>query len=460
MESSGELSISLPPTEAAPPPERMIDAVHVGRVKYVFLFSFMFLLLSLFDVVIEKETDYGLARVERLWKGNNIFMKPPRWEGNPKELAAKLEVTPEELQRAQHIVEAYINSLDAGTKDFWSRLYAVHFGDYKLSFGANLALNFLFAFFIALAYFVRERVLVAQDVIDYQQRRYQRLDAELDTRMKEIARILDKFNTLQDKLVEAEKLASIGRLSATLAHEIRNPLSIIKSSTEIVMDDIEEKKSSSAAVGLIRDEINRLDRIITDLLNFARPKTPRRTSLALQSLVRHWLPPVVEELEKHRIQLVPQFEKADGDVFIDADQLYQVFLNVIWNARDALIGTPNPHLFVRIEEGGDQFLKLIVQDTGVGMTPDVLRQIKEPFYTTKAQGTGLGIPVSVQLIEGMGGRFEFESKIEYGTTVTLWLPRTGSETAADSFDSLGRQHLREVLAQTGSATIDSMRNDD
>ncbi len=432
------------------------EYIRISRGKYVLLFFIMFLLLSLFDLEVENETDYGLARVERLWNGNNIFSNTRVWDEGQQELAKKLQMRPEEVQITHHVVEAYLNSLEKQPHGVWSRLISFRFGDYRLFIGGNIVLNFLFAFFIAMGYYVRERVSLAQELIDYQHRRYQRLDEQLEARMAEISKVLEKFDTLQGKLVEAEKLASIGRLSATLAHEIRNPLSIIKSSTDIVMDDVGPNTGTAAAVGLIRDEVNRMDRIITDLLNFARPKRPNLAVHDLLSLVRHWLPPVVEELEKHRIQLVPQLEKVNGDVLVDADQLYQVFLNVMWNARDALIGVGNPHIFVLIEDGGEDYLNLVIQDTGPGMLPEVLRQIKEPFFSTKAQGTGLGVPVSVQLIEGMGGQFEVESELEFGTTVTIMLARASSRPPMDSVESQMDQHLKEVLAQSvGGGTTTS-----
>ncbi|MEO8377874.1 MAG: ATP-binding protein, partial [Candidatus Sumerlaeota bacterium] len=117
-----------------------------------------------------------------------------------------------------------------------------------------------------------------------------------------------------------------------------------------------------------------------------------------------------------------------------------------------------PHIFVLVEDGGDDFLNLILQDTGPGMLPEVLKQMREPFFTTKAQGTGLGIPVSVQLIEGMGGRFDVESELEFGTTVTLSLPRAHKEGEFDSIDSQLDEHLRKVLAQSSPGFGDSQQD--
>ena len=414
--------------------------------KYVILFAILFVILSLVNLDFENRTDYGFARIERMRNGASFFSTARMSDSSPAQFASELNTTQTKVSESERIVDRFMEKLDARGADYWSRLTFVDLGDYRFYFGVNLLMNFLFAFFISTGYHVRERLVIAEDLIDYQQRRYQRLDEQLESRIGEISRILDHLNKLQDKLFEAEKLASIGRLSATLAHEIRNPLTIIKSSTDIIMDDLPVQSGSSSAVGLIRHEVDRMDRIITDLLNFARPKKPTFATHDLCTLVRHWLPPVVEELEKRGIQLVPQLDKTCGEVRVDADQLYQVFLNVVWNARDALAGVGNPHLFVIVEDGGN-YLNLIVQDTGPGMLREVLNQIREPFFTTKAQGTGLGIPVSVQLIEGMGGKFAVESELEFGTTVTLSLPRAPRDGEADPIESQLEGHLQKVLAQ-------------
>ncbi|MCC6546156.1 hypothetical protein IT570_03220 [Candidatus Sumerlaeota bacterium] len=418
-----------------------------ARGKYFLLFGILFLILNLVNLDVENRSDYGMARIERMQSGSNFFGNTRLSDEPSSQFAKELNVTQDELDTADRVVDKFMERLDARGVDYWSRVSYFEVGDYRFHFGANLFVNFLVAFFIATGYHVRERLAITEDLVDYQQRRYQRLDQQLESRIGEISRILDHLNKLQDKLFEAEKLASIGRLSATLAHEIRNPLTIIKASTDIIMDDLHEQGGSASAVGLIRDEVGRMDRIITDLLNFARPKKPMLEQHELCVLVRHWLPPVVEELEKVGIQLVPRLDKFSGQVRVDADQLYQVFLNLVWNARDALAGVGNPHIFVSVDEGGDS-LNLIIQDTGPGMLPEVLKQVREPFFTTKAQGTGLGIPVSVQLIEGMGGKFVMESELEFGTTVTLMLPRAGRRGVPDSIDSQLDEHLKKVMAQS------------
>ena len=309
-------------------------------------------------------------------------------------------------------------------------------------------LNLLFAIVFGGLLYYRKRSDLAEELVDYQSSKFSRVSRQLESKMEESTRNIEKMNRLQNKLVEAEKLASIGQLSATLAHEIRNPLSIIKSSMEIVQEGVQQGAPESA-LNLVMDEIDRLDRIISDLLNFARPKEPTLEKVWIKSLVRHWLPPVVEELEKDNIQLVPQLEDFDGEVVVDPDQLYQVFLNVMWNARDALRGQPNPHVFVRIEDGGDEFVKLSVQDTGTGMLPEAVKMMKEPFYTTKTQGTGLGIPVSIQLLARMGAKLEVESVLEFGTTVSLLLPRAGVPRRRTSSEIISLGNIEKRPTESG-----------
>lgn len=431
----------------APPPDPGEQYLRVGFGPYLLLFALAFVVLSLFEISIENRSEYGLRRVESLWNRNRPFAINSGPTDIPA-MARELGVKPQDVMTAQFIVEAELNKLEQESPHSWSRIVIWRGDEYVVVVTIRFFLNLVVATMFGALFFYRRRGTLAQELIGYQSAKFSRVSRQLESKMLESTRIIEKLNRLQDKLVEAEKLASIGRLSATLAHEIRNPLTIMKSSLEIVQDDLQAGSSSEAALNLIRDEINRLDRIITDLLNFARPKQAKIERIWLKSLVRHWFPPVVEEFEKLNIQLVPQVD-VDGEVLVDPDQLYQVFLNMMWNARDALRGHPNPHVFVRIEDGGDDYLSLVIQDTGMGMLPEVLKQMREPFFTTKTQGSGLGVPVSIQLIEGMGGKLLVESVLEYGTTVTLLLPRPGARKRRQS-DS--QQFTLEELEREESAS--------
>lgn len=425
------------------PPEAGLESIEVGKAKYALIFVLTLLVLTLIDLRVEKKTDYGLARIERMWKGSNPVFTELTDQGDLPGLARELNLDWRELQTGQYVVETYLNQLEKESGSTWGRILAIEYGDYRIIAGHNLLLDLMFALGLASFFYLRARLKRAEELITLQANRHQKLNEQLRNRVEESSRIIEKFDRLQGKLLEAEKLASIGRLSATLAHEIRNPLSIIKSSTEIVMDEVPAESGGSGAVSLIREEVDRMDRIVSDLLNFARPKEPKIDRHELKSLVRHWFPPVVEELEKQRIQIVPQFEEFDAEVLVDADLLYQVFLNIMWNAKDALTGHPNPHIFVKTEEANERYAKLIIKDTGTGMLPDQLQQVKEPFFTTKTQGTGLGLPLSIQLMEVMSGKLEIESEFEVGTTVTLYLRRADSQRSSVEI-RLDTEHLQPV----------------
>lgn len=431
--------------------QRGDNFVQIEKLKYLGSFFLFFILLTLLDLRLEKRTDYGLARVERMWKGSSPIFTSVENQGSTLELSKGLGVDWEDLQTGQFVVDSYIDRLETRNPVTWNRLLYIDYGDYRLFLGTSILLNAILAGIFAAVLYLREGLTRSNVLILSQTVRQEKLNEQLEARVEEREKIIRRFNRLRHKLVEAEKLASIGRLSATLAHEIRNPLSIIKSSTEIVSDEVSEDGSAAAAVALIREEVERMDRIITDLLRFARPKQPNLEHQNLKSLVRHWLPHIVEELEKDGIQVVPQFEEFDGSVVVDADQLYQVFLNLVFNARDALAGHPNPHLFVRTGTDDGDYGQLIIQDTGSGMLPEHLRQIREPFYTTKTQGTGLGVPVSIQLLQNMGGRLEIDSEVEVGTTVTLYLRRSDAKVfdATQEIDIFLQDYATETEDSTG-----------
>lgn len=478
--------------------------LRVSMTRFILIMALVFLIITLFEIRVEYKVDYGLERVARIYQGNHLLLNPqepplPELEldeleraprernvdfvrrllesrsSELREMAEETDIPSPQLNqlleslihrlqmesvaagvreidylRAEYLVDQRLDQLEQSASHRWSRLIQWHSGDVIYYVGPRFFFNLAVAMVFAGFYYYRRKSELALELIDYQAQRFNRVNHQLESKMNESTRIIEKFNQLQDKLLEAEKLASIGQLSATLAHEIRNPLSIIKSSTEIIEEDLNGAEGGTIALNLVRDEINRLDRIISDLLNFARPKEPNLERVWIKETVRHWLPPVVEELEKENIQLVPQLE-VDGEVYTDREHLYQIFLNTVWNARDALRGQKNAHLFVRLEDGGDDYMKLVVQDTGMGMLPEVLRQIKEPFFTTKSKGTGLGIPVSIQLMEKMRGKFEVESVVGEGTEVSLWMPRPGFRPESVSSDS-GVRNARREHAEKQEAT--------
>ncbi len=407
------------------------------------------LVLMLLDVRIEDRTDYGLERLENRtapWF-QRLQHDPVRYE--PAMIAMELGLEIEEVHAGQFFLEEYLDHIE-GTRGLNPPLLSVTVGDLRFRPGPHWPFNMLLALLGTLALNFRDRLRLHSAALEDRESRLYLTDWRLDKHRRETREMVEQFEHLRHRLVETEKLASLGRLSATLAHEIRNPLSIIKSSTEIALDDVNPDSSSAGAIALIREEISRLERIIGELLKFARPREPRIECHALRDLVRHWLPPIVEELEKDGIQLVPEVEEGPLEVFVDPDHLYQALLNVVWNARDALKGTPPGRIFIRVRREGGVYTVLEIEDNGSGMLPDTLEQIREPFFTTKTQGTGLGIPVSVQLLELMGGRLEITSEVESGTTVRMLLRHGRTSAGLESKAEGDRQDADPLAASPTS----------
>lgn len=278
-------------------------------------------------------------------------------------------------------------------------------------------------FSVAGLLYLRRRLHFSREVIEYEQRKNEDMQRTFSAKIRELTEANRALESARAQLVSAEKLASIGRLSATLAHEIRNPLTIIQTSAGFIADELPEGSSAAEALELINAEIVRLNGIITDLLNFARPKPPRLVRADLNATVRTWLPPLEEELLRRGIALRFEPGVALPEAHADLDQLYQVLLNILWNARDALVedGTEAPHIAIRTIRESARFVAIEIEDNGPGMTKEQLEQIGEPFYTTKTQGTGLGLPLCMQLLEGMGGELRVDSRVEEWTKVSLVL---------------------------------------
>ncbi|MEO8377536.1 MAG: hypothetical protein ABI579_07680, partial [Candidatus Sumerlaeota bacterium] len=150
------------------------SSIHNARGKYFLLFGILFLILAMVNLDIENRADFGMARIERLRNGSNFFSTAKLSDTAPSQFARDLDVTQDELQTTDRVIDKFMEKLDQRGSDYWSRLTFFEIGDYRFYFGANLFVNFLFAFFISTGYYIRERLVIAEDLIDYQQRRYQR----------------------------------------------------------------------------------------------------------------------------------------------------------------------------------------------------------------------------------------------------------------------------------------------
>jgi len=243
---------------------------------------------------------------------------------------------------------------------------------------------------------------------------------------------------LQLKLVESratierqEKLASLGVLAAGVAHEIRNPLTAIKARLFTLKKAVGESLSAVEDANVIEREINRLERIVRDVLQFARPAEPQREAASAVVLLREIRDLMRSQLEKSDIELTVE-DSMEITIHGDQNQLKQVLLNLIRNGAES-IGERGKIVLragtERVSLGGrpTKVAILEVEDNGKGISPDVQKRLFDPFYTTKAAGTGLGLSIAARIIEQHGGALRYKTELGRGTTFGIVLPLKSSD---------------------------------
>lgn len=216
-----------------------------------------------------------------------------------------------------------------------------------------------------------------------------------------------------------EQLATLGEAAAVLAHEIRNPLGIIKTSSQVLRMKSALPPEGERLVGFVLDEVGRIDHLVQDLLDFARPRTLHRRSVDVAAELADTLSFAAHDLEQRGIAVVRPGVPGPFIIQADAEQLHQVFLNIVLNAMDAM--PDGGTLTTRVEREGKQ-VAVHIADTGAGIEPDIRDRLFDPFVTTKPRGTGLGLARVRHIVELHGGSVSCDSTIGVGTCFTLLLP--------------------------------------
>ena len=246
----------------------------------------------------------------------------------------------------------------------------------------------------------------------------------------------ESHEKLQSELIHASKMASVGELAAGIAHEINNPLAVVVATTGVIRDLFDPEFDLQWTPETIREELANIDKAVfrargvtQTLLKFSRRNPPRLVLGNLNNILDEVVGGLKEqEFHVSNIKLVRDYAPDLPEIPIDADQMGQVFLNLINNAGDAIDGAGTITLTTRHD---DSSARVTVTDTGVGMTSEVMQHVFLPFYTTKevGKGTGLGLSVSSSIIESFGGRIEVQSMPGAGSSFTVVLPVNQPETA-------------------------------
>lgn len=221
----------------------------------------------------------------------------------------------------------------------------------------------------------------------------------------------------QAQLLESEKLLSRGEMAASVAHEIRNPLGIVRNSLDLLRDKRLTAGETEEVLGILEREVNRINHIVSDTLSFAHGATPERVPVALRPLVEQTMGQVMQL--KSDVQLATTFDPDLPPVLGEAHQLQQV----IWNLADNALAAINGKGEIRIRAFRDgAAVVLQIQDSGCGISPELRDLIFKPFFSTKIGGTGLGLPIVQRIVHGHGGRIRIDSTQGRGTLVAVWLP--------------------------------------
>lgn len=246
-----------------------------------------------------------------------------------------------------------------------------------------------------------------------------------------IARDVSEQHALTDKLVQADKLVLLGQLSAGVAHEIRNPLAAVNLNLQILKRNIAEDTPEYSYIGTALQGVDRISRIVEVTLNFSRPTMPDIQSININSLIPIVLELCASVLKRKEIKVELKFDDTIPKVAADAKQLQQVFINLITNAADSIktkgeiIVRTYTEPSVKINEG--EYACVSISDTGSGIPPEDLPKIFNPFFTRKAEGTGLGLPITQRILHQHGGIVDVESNVGQGTTFYVKLPTPQSE---------------------------------
>lgn len=305
------------------------------------------------------------------------------------------------------------------------------------------AIAICFALLLVLTYVIQRPMVELQDKIAQVGEGNLNVSVSFAHRNDEIGDLGRNFNRMVTQLREsrgeierlhrtqisrAEHLATLGELATGLAHEIRNPLAGIAGVVEIIGRDLPTTSPARAVVKEIRLEIAQINHILTDLLQTARPHPPEIRRSDLNTTVEHAVMLARQQVISKPIEIVLEKNLELPEVEHDGDQIHQVLLNLLLNSIQAIEG--RGRITVQIQSRGAS-AAIVVSDTGRGIPPEHLPNIFRPFYTTKGNGTGLGLSLARRIVEEHQGHIDVTSSVGQGTKFTVLLPvqRPVAETA-------------------------------
>lgn len=245
-----------------------------------------------------------------------------------------------------------------------------------------------------------------------ERRRYEHTAAELQL-------AYDELRSTVDQLLLADRHASLGQMSAAIVHEIRNPLGSIRGAAEVLESVVPREHAKAEFLTIIKQEVERLNGLVTDFLNFARPRSPELLPTPPHEIIEAVVKLAKKQAEQARVKINTEVAERLPFVRLDAEQMKQVLLNLILNAIEAMPDGGQLTISARQRE---QELLLAVRDTGKGIDPAVREKLFSPFVTTKTRGTGLGLAIAHRLVTQHGGQIEAIAGENGGAIIQIRLP--------------------------------------
>ena len=240
----------------------------------------------------------------------------------------------------------------------------------------------------------------------------------------ENARLYEDLKKSKSYIRRADRLASLGTLTAGLAHEIRNPLVAIKTLTQLLPERLEDDEFRDQFLKIAAGEVDRISSLVEELLDFARPSDPKLEFEDINTILDGMILLVSTETKKKQVNILRNYASDLPPVQIDREQIKQVLLNILLNAVQATSASGKITVKTRsfIKPGGEPYIQIECTDTGCGIPPEHIEEIFNPFFTTKSTGSGLGLSISHQIVQDHRGYIDVESRVEKGSSFFINLP--------------------------------------
>jgi len=245
-----------------------------------------------------------------------------------------------------------------------------------------------------------------------------------------VFRDLTNVYKIQEEILRMDRLVSLGKLASGIAHELRNPLAGIKTTAQALGEEMSGDDSRREYLHRITKEIDRLNDLLKTFFSFAKPQNLNLVHCHIKDIINEIIPFLIKEIADKGIRFIETYHPQLSKIKVDKTQMHQVFLNLFLNAIQAM---PNggelkieagPMISNSLEGFKQNFIKVVISDTGKGIPPHIVHRIFDPFFTTKSKGIGLGLSITYQIIKKHGGTIKVESRWEKGTSFVINLPET------------------------------------